>query len=170
MIILLKGEVEPEMAQQLVYALNNLQKEEKLDVYLSSSGGSVFVAELILDLVNRHKDKITLYGYGDISSSAFDLFFLSECEKILVGNPVGMYHQSTVEIRVNEHKTPQTNYDKMRLRLEADVYRKITTDTCKLTGMTSKETKEINRGLDVYFTPIRMKEMLNYARNNSRNV
>ncbi len=139
-------------------------------MYLNSSGGMVKFAEAILDILNKNKDRLVLTGFGELSSCAFDVFFNAECKKELLGAVIGMYHQSNIKVHYDERGKIQADYDKMMMLVGKTEYRAVTKKTCRITGMNRKELAQITQGDDVYFSPVRMREMLAHVENKNRAV
>ena len=169
MIIYLEGEVNSEMLTTLIRGLNEC-KAGKVSVYLNSVGGRVMFAEAILDIINKNKDRVVLIGFGEICSSAFDVFFNASCKKELLGAVIGMYHQSTTKVYSDERGKVQSDYDKMMLLIGKTEYRAVTKKTCRIVGMNRKELVQITQGEDVYFSPQRMREMLAHVESKNRTV
>lgn len=159
MILHINEAISSETVDKIAKPLNELKKGEKLFIYFSSLGGEVHAAEAIIHIINSNIDIIEMAGYGDLMSAGFDIFFRSKCPRILLPNCIGMFHQSTVMIEINESSKPyegrsQAEREWMRLQKE------LTVKLCTNLGMTDKEIAAIKKGKDVYFQYKRMQEFL----------
>ncbi len=159
MIIDINEDITKEVTNKIIIALNSLKKGEKLFIYLSSDGGSVEVAEAIIDIVNNNSDIIEIVGYGQLISAAFNLFFRVQCYKTLLHGTFGMCHSSYTSININESGNPNTMEDSISKKF-IKVQRDYTISFCRNLGMTDKEINAIKRGKDVYFQYDRMQELL----------
>lgn len=151
--------VTKETVDKIAKSINELKQGEKLFIYFSSDGGDVSSAEAIIHIINNNMDLIEIVGYGELLSCAFDIFFKTKCYKILLPNCVGMCHQSSVTININESTKPyeeRGQADKTWMKLQKEQ----TIKFCNSLNMTSKEISAIKRGKDVYFQYKRMQEFL----------
>lgn len=159
MILNINEAISKDTVDKLSITLSNLKQNEKLFLYFSSEGGEVNSAEAIIHIINNNIDLIELVGYGDIMSSGFEIFFRSKCYRILLPNCLGMYHQGSIKIDVNEGSNPYQTRDKadkewMRSQMEQ------TLKLCNSLKMNEKEITSIKRGKDVYFQYNRMLDFL----------
>jgi ATP-dependent protease ClpP protease subunit len=129
----------------------------KVVIYLNSRGGNYDAMEVVLDIINSHKNRTILVAYGCIASCAFELFFDSKCTKKLVGGCVGMYHQSKIDVTVNE-KMGVCAEDRMRIDYMNNYMALRTKKICKSIKMTKQETEKIEIGNDLWFGVNRMIE------------
>lgn len=153
-----------ETVDKISTALNNLKPNEKLFLYFSSEGGETYSAEAIIHIINNNIDLIELVGYGDLMSAGFDIFFKSNCYRILLPNSLGMFHQTTVNIDINESANASDRRgqaDKTWMKLQKEQ----TIKFCESLKMTDKEISEIKKGRDVYFQHNRMLDFLNIQQN-----
>lgn len=163
MILNLFGSINQEMLDKLTAFLNTVpekQPNSMSTVYLHSTGGEYWVMEAMLAMLHQRAQDISLWGYGRLYSSAFDLFFLFRGEKALVHGTVGMYHQASMSIYVNENAKPETSEDYSKKKFSATHLKGITEMVINELKFTEVEIKKINNGKDVYFQPERMKEFM----------
>lgn len=144
----------------IIEVYNSLEKTDELIIYLNSSGGDYNAMEAILDLINNNKEITTLIGYGCLFSSAFELFFSVTCKKRLIGGCTGMYHQSVIDITVNEQWKTEFQSDKSKKLYMMGYMHSKTLETCNRLKMSDSEIKSIKNGKDLYFDPIRMHNFL----------
>jgi len=160
MILNIKEAICKETVDKITIAINNLQPKEKLFIYFSSEGGDVDSGEAIISIINNNVDLIELAGYGDIMSCGFDIFFRSKCNRILLPGVIGMYHQGTITVTMNESEKIHQTRDKADKEW-ASLQKIQTIKLCNLLKMTDKEINQIKRGRDVYFQYPRMLDFLN---------
>jgi len=67
MILHLAGEVNYNMVNELVKSINTLTKGDILNIYFTSpEGGSVDVGEALINIINLHKEVVSIHFYGEI--------------------------------------------------------------------------------------------------------
>lgn len=166
MTITISGTIEDSTIEKLIEAYNNLKVEDELYIYLNSRGGTYSAAEAIIHLINRKANRTSLFAFGQLHSCAFEIFFLAKCKKEIIGNCLGMYHQSTTKVIIDENnKTPYTE-DKAVVINQTKHMKKTTLRVCEHVGMTDKEISQISKGKDVYFQPDRLREFLEISKSN----
>lgn len=153
-----------EMLEKFFTALNS--KEKLITIYISSDGGLVSVLDTILHAISLDPKRFKVIGYDELCSCGFEFYVKVNCQKTLLPGTIGMYHQSTNKIFLDDKGKP-AYYDG-----EAYLKRKKKTfypellkfmDDCE---MTNKEKKKIKIGKDVYFQYDRFKEIENaYTKN-----
>lgn len=156
--ISLEGEINTELFDKFLKDFNRI--DEDIVIYLNSRGGYISTQEAIVDLINRNKNRITIIGYCELYSSAFDIFFKSKCKKILIPNTTGMVHLGSIDIQINENGRPLSIGDKFQLRqlkstkIESlNYYRDL--------GLNNTEVSKVARNMDVYLDYKRLVELLN---------
>ena len=162
MIISLIRDVDDEMFNDLINAVNSLPDEEDLTIYLSTDGGSALVSMRICDLIEQNRDRIELIAAGEIYSAGFEIFFKSKCRRRIVSGTYGMYHTSRLTVQIDVHKRP-TNEDNRQVLLWGKNYK--TNDMltfCSTLPLTKAELSNLKKGVDVYFTYERIQEFLDY--------
>lgn len=150
-----EGEINEELAKEIAAFLSG---DDEVIIYLNSTGGRVASAEIIIDMINRNKDRITLIGISILGSSAFRLFHKAQCKKELHPHCTGFWHQSTVKIDINQNGKPDGAWDKHWEKLNK-VLKKETLQMSKEMGLSKKERKKIKKGYDIYFSAKRMKQL-----------
>lgn len=162
MILRLNGTIDDDMLSKLIDFYNEVGKEENKSaiIYFSSNGGSCVSSDAMIDLINYHKDITTLVGYNALFSSAFDLFFNTECKHKFAGGVIGMYHQAETGININEMGRTISDEDKVK-KDYVTIYCKDKTNQMmlKLKFVTNIKDK-IKKGKDVWFTTLQMENFL----------
>ena len=72
------SEIDYESVSTLIDLLEE-NAHKKIDLYFSSSGGGVSSGELLIDYFNFRKLDLTLIANWSINSTAFSVFFKSDC-------------------------------------------------------------------------------------------
>ena len=87
-------------ALNVLSGLSNVEIDEAV-IYLNSEGGLYCSMQIMLDIINHSKIKITLIAVEHIMSCAFLLFYFAKCDKILMTNCYGCVHtiSSSFELR-----------------------------------------------------------------------
>lgn len=156
MILNFKKEINDESADLLIDFINSTEGIKK-KIYLSSDGGFIYVAELIIDLINNNKQDIELIAYNYIGSSAFELFFKSKCKKRILEGTRGMLHFAKMELTVNQKGKP---VNKTAINFLKEEVSKRNDNLIKKLKLSSKELNKYNKGEDVEFSYNRMLEFL----------
>lgn len=159
MILNLSGEINQDSLNKLIDTLNE-SEDQRIIIYLSSTGGDAGAAGAMVHLISLNKNRIQIIGYDDLFSAGFFIFFKSDCEKILLKGTLGMYHLTCLEFNEAEINLKDSQYKASKEYLTKEKPK--TKIFCEEVGMTKGEINKILKGEDVYFQPDRMIEMLNY--------
>ena len=127
-----------------------------LTIYINSGGGDTAVAEVLLDIFTENKDRITLVA-SVIYSAAFWIFYAYIGKKRLNDGCTGMWHMEAKDVSMRlDWKPNYTEGDHWKRELKDRLKGELKFANAILT---KKEFKRYKRGLDVYFTYKRMKEI-----------
>lgn len=161
MVIDISGAINQDAFGNVIKAYNSLPEDEKLDIYINSSGGDPESGDAIVDLINNNSHKTNLIAYGKICSACFDAFYKARCSKRILDGTIGMAHLARVEM---ENFTVTDSKE----TIEATVYKKWWAEDKKkrlkfyeTLGLENKELLKIKKGGDVYFQHNRLLELLN---------
>jgi hypothetical protein len=155
-----------EMLEKIFDAYNSQHKN--IHIYLSSDGGSAWILDLMVEIINIDPDRFTLTGYNELSSSAFEFYIKAKCSKELLPGTIGMYHQSTREIHINDKGKPAYNSDAAFLKRKKNIFWPTLMEFIDKCELTKKEKNKIKKGDDVYFQYNRFKEIENAYTKNTR--
>lgn len=164
MILKIVGEIDENAVSKLINFLDDSNTDYSLEkdvIYLMSEGGFYDDGIMMVDIINRNKDKIILIGCGTLQSAAFEVFFKAECEKHLLPGTRGMFHQANIEVCLNEKWKPASDQDKALKNYMTEFMSDRTKALCKALRMTAQEKRLIEYGEDVWFSYSRMLEFLN---------
>ena len=154
---LLEGDVDTELFQQLIDIYN--EHQEEYVIFFSSRGGRDDIGELMIDLINMHSHCTTLIGSGYLYSKGFDVFFKSECHRVLKPITVGLVHGGSIYGNFNHvgitDRISKSHYDQM---IESEPESR---EFYKGLGLTKKELKLYDSGDDVILSYKRLNELLN---------
>lgn len=151
----------------LMVIANDLQPLEVLDVYIRGEGGELGVAEAIIDIFNKISltNTINVYGYEFLISSHFHIFFKMKAHsKTLSPQSYGMIHKGSWSSTLLEGGGMRKDDFDLFMKeyfTSSDTLK----DLNKLTKFNSEETKMFKNNHDVYISPIRMLEILEYNKN-----
>ena len=153
-----------ELLTKVTEAVNS--DSEKITIYLQSGGGYVCVCQVLLNIINGNKDRFKLIGFESLSSAGFEFFIKAECEKELLYNTLGMIHQSSRSVYLNDDLNGSNENNKALIKRVKE-YTKPNDDIfIKKLGLTPKEFNEYKKGNDVYFQYDRFLEVVdNYKTN-----
>ena len=163
MILVINETIDSGTPQKVADFLNRIPQDEiKLEhfIYLQSRGGNCSCAEVINHLINKSEFGITLVGFGQLCSCAFDLFFNHQGRKMLTKGTIGMYHHSSINVDIHENNKPDYTEDKAKLIYLTGHMRQETSKMMKMLNFTAIEVKKVRSGKDVWFQPERMHEFL----------
>ncbi|MEN6293683.1 MAG: hypothetical protein ABFC34_04850 [Methanobacterium sp.] len=87
-------------------SLNKLMSEitDDIVIYFDSKGGDYDSTRYFIDFTKRTEHKITLISNWRLASSAFDLFFMSNTEKIVMESCFGIVHLVNRDINTTDLK------------------------------------------------------------------
>ena len=158
--------IDPESTQELMNFIE--ENEGDLTIYLRCGGGEDWAREVMSDCMEKNKDRITLITNGYIYSNAFRLFFSFTGKRIVMGDTIGMFHQSSKKTDITESGKPQY-LDDIEAMKRDKIDHKISLKWCKDIGLTDKEIRKFKRMDDVYFTEARLRELLDAQIKNAPN-
>lgn len=156
------GEINDSVVDKFTKDFSLITDNENITVYLSSYGGYSYCAQIIIDILNKHKERITLVASGSIFSAAFNLFFFTECKKELLVETVGMAHFSWIDAEIDGTGKPSDQYTKFLLS-EMKKEKNQLLNKYEELGFNKKELSLIKSGKDCYFNNNRLNELLNYG-------
>lgn len=168
------GEINEENTKQFIKEFNSFTNSQasvaeknkaSLEVYISSTGGYVDYADVIINMLSQYsKDfHITLIASGTIYSAAFNIFFFSNVSrKIILDDTVGMAHFSWANLGINEKGTGVSEEDKFLLQ-EFKKNSAKNLERFKSIGLNSKELAKIKKGGECYIGTERLKELIQYG-------
>lgn len=160
MILNLSGEVNYSMLNDLVKSVNTLTVGDILHIYFTCpEGGMVDVSEALIQIINLHKEFIVMHFYGEIFSSGMMIFLKTKCDKTLLPDTRGMYHFSWQTINIAEGGKPTDPYDIFSIK-EMKESKKRSLEYLSTTKLNDREIKLIKQGKDVYFTSLRLQELI----------
>lgn len=160
MILHLSGDVDYEMFNNLTKSFNMLKDEERLYIYFTCpQGGMTDVGEALVDFVNKNKDSIDIFFYGELFSTGMIIFLATDCQKEILKDTRGMYHFAWQEININQTGKPTEDYDIFSMK-EMKRSKAQTIEFLKNTKLSDKELTLIKKGKDVYFSYDRMRELI----------
>lgn len=153
-----------ELLTKVTEAVNS--DSERITMYICSDGGWVCVCQVLLNIINKNKDRFKLIGFESLSSAGFEFFVKAECEKELLPYTLGMIHQPIRTMSLNNNLKPNHEGDKAS-------YERVKKYTIpedeifiKRLALTPKELREYKKGNDVYFQYDRFLEVVeNYKTN-----
>lgn len=163
-LTLFDQDFDSEMLTKVTEAVNS--DSERITIYLYSEGGDVCVCQVLLDIINKNKDRFKLIGFESLSSAGFEFFIKAECEKELLPYTLGVLHQHQREIALNNHLKPTYKCGEVAI----ERVKKYTIPDDKIfiqkLKLTPKELREYKKGNDVYFQYDRFLQIIdNYKTN-----
>ena len=153
-----------ELLTKVTEAVNS--DSERITMYICSDGGWVCVCQVLLDIINKNKDRFKLIGFESLSSAAFEFFIKAECEKELMFKTLGMIHQSSRSVYLNDNLSVANTNNKAVMERVKKYTKPDDLIFIKRLGLTQKELRAYNKGEDVYFQYDRFLEVVdNYKTN-----
>ena len=150
--------IEKESFDKLIKALN---ENDNVTIYLNSRGGHIADMEAMINLINTHDHGIiNIIGFGALLSSAFELFFRVKCKKEILPGTIGMIHQSSTAIDINEFGKATYQEGEAIMKQMKTYHRERTNLLCSSRNLTQSERNNVKLGKDVYFQYNRMLELL----------
>jgi len=147
---------------KFIQSYNELDNKDILTVFFQSRGGCIDSAEAILELIKMYSKITILIGYGELCSCAFDLFFKATCKKTLIKGCIGMCHQSSVKVDINENGHLHGHEARALQNQIISFFKKQTDYIGNIVGLTDAEKSKIKKGIDLWIQPERMEELLIY--------
>lgn len=160
----LTGQINEEMAQKTITFFNDLG-DNKATVYISSHGGQNHNAEIIVNQIVQRINNTQVLFLNQCFSSAFWMFVnLAKYETTNILGPVqGMYHRSHMEISLDSSGRPNTPYDTAEKNYLQE-FEAQNDGIMLIIGATEKESKAYKRQADVFFSTVRMREIIEHLR------
>lgn len=153
-----------ELLTKVTEAVNS--DSEKITIYLCSDGGFTCVCAVSLDIINKNKERFKIIGYERLCSAAFEFYLKVDCEKELMFKTLGMIHQSSRSVYLNDNLSGSNTNNKAGMERVKKYTKPDNEIFIKRLGLTPKELREYNKGNDVYFQYDRFLEVVdNYKTN-----
>ena len=153
-----------ELLTKVTEAVNS--DSDKITIYLCSDGGFTCVCAVSLDIINKNKERFKIIGYERLCSAAFEFFIKAECEKELMFKTLGMIHQSSRSVYLNDNLSGANTNNKAVMERVKKYTKPNDEIFIKRLGLTQKELRAYNKGEDVYFQYDRFLEVVdNYKTN-----
>lgn len=154
------GEFNEENLDEFISFVNKYP-DDKWNIIVNCSGGSNWIYDQFLYLLNLNKDKTTLI-IGEISSNGFCLFLNFKGEIILTSSANGMYHLSctypSILVNGKNKVSAKSNYEIVSNREMKHIYNSQIMECKKF--MTEKELTELKKGHDMYYAYTDLKRIL----------
>jgi len=150
--------------QKLLDFIGN--NEGELLIGIDSIGGSATIGELLLNILNLNKERVTLQCLNGVYSTAFYLFAEFEGKKLLAENSKGMWHYGKTTICIDDKGNPFDGEDEVVK--SSNKYRKAFSGRIAKKYMNEKELQKFKKGEDVYFGYERMREMFTKTKTNRK--
>ncbi len=158
MIFHINEGINSDLVNRLIAAYNQKPLDEGMDIYMSSLGGSVWSAQVLVDIVSAQPNT-TLIAYGNIASSAVYFFTHVQCEKKMLDSCYFVLHQSSWSVEMKETMAAVSDDDKIKIKLLKDYGNTKTKEICEIYRLTEEEKEKIRVGKDVYITQARLKKI-----------
>jgi len=155
-----EGDVDEEMVVFFVKELNSATGDEDMTIYLSSDGGTMACAEVIIDVISRAavNRNVTLVANWSVSSCGALIFLESICNKCVLPSAHGVLH----ELSSYDNSLMMKREDPLHVGLEKS-HAKLQESKMKLfriIGLSEKELSDIKKGKDIYFDAERLREFV----------
>lgn len=152
--------IDQEIIEKFISLIESADKNEKIVIYLTSSGGSETGMHILLDIINDNPERFEIYALEKIFSAAFELFFYAKCHRRIAPATVGMCHLAGSEMRMLSSGEPYYNEDKEMLKagiVRTRGLRGLLTEI----GVSQKDFENVMKGEDVYFQWEHLIELMN---------
>lgn len=157
---IIKTFYETEINEDFQKEITELYSTDKnVVIYLCSGGGFSWVADSVIDMINRNAERTKLIAYGQISSSAFRIFMEAQCSKEILPNTYGMFHLSIRGITLNDKKQPHAPLDNFINNHLLDADYNTTLQLAEKWKFTQEEIDKLQKGEDVFFPYQRLVEI-----------
>jgi hypothetical protein len=153
------GSLSPELLKDFYSLVNSLCDGDVINIILNSGGGKIYVGKAISDAINREPDRFTLTGMEHLYSAAFNLFFDAKCERKLLYGTIGMAHQSSKEITINNRGNAYYDGERFELKQSKNYLIHSIKRLIEL-GVDRKKIRKFKSTDDVFFTHMEMVNML----------
>lgn len=134
--------------------------QNKVQFMLNSLGGDLAESEAIIHLINQNKAALILTAFGSIQSAAFNIFFSTKCERIILPSTYGVLHKSRSDITIVEGGKLYSDHDKFHQLFMKKHLPENTDSFLNTLTLTPKELADFRKGKDVYLSPLRLTEIL----------
>lgn len=164
--VLLSGDVD----ERMVSVLEDAYREEREEyiIYLQSEGGSVWLSDYIIDMINIHKEKTTLVILGFLASSAVNIFLESECKKVIKDSAYLMIHKMYIKAYITGVKNNDEDGNVISQELEKQ-NKQMLNKYISSFKLNELEINKFKRGEDIYISSKRMKKLFKNEDGYNRN-
>lgn len=160
MNLILDESISTESLTKLAEAYNMIEeKGGRLDIFLSSEGGTVAAGECMLQLINTHRAVTSITVFDKVMSAAFFLFIRARCAKYITPSSTGIVHLTRWTMTLKEGGTPLEPMDEYkRIHMKKSLKRNM--DFYSSLGLSEEEFKEVMDGKDLHVDSDRIRKML----------
>ena len=96
-VILFDNKISKKTISKLIGSLELMFTEyDTVDLYFSSTGGDGFYCWLLIDYVNKNKEKINLVVYGNVFSAGVIFAAVAKCSKQFLPEIVLLIHKANI--------------------------------------------------------------------------
>lgn len=73
-------------------------EDNEIHIYVRSCGGDADLVKPLIDIINNSDKEITLIGFAEVHSAAFDLFWKTTCNKRILKGTYSILHFSDMKV------------------------------------------------------------------------
>lgn len=162
MVIYFNDELTSNNVSQLINKIESkLNKDDILEIYFSTEGGSLESSMVLVDFINKKVEeeyKIEIIASGEISSGGLIIFADLECRKRVLDKDLvyGIAHTPGIYVstRSINNKTKTDSY----FINKSDLLNSFALERYKKIGITDKEEEDMLNGMDVIIKGDRLME------------
>lgn len=156
MLLNLRGDIDVDMLDKLIEFSNEVNDEETNIIYFSSKGGICDIVPPMRDIIQQKQFR--LVAYGEIYSSALDLFLTTNTPRTVMDETLVMYHGVRMTIEMNKKFQPID----LNKRL-SEIYKnevECNDLVMKIIGITEKDYKKCLKGEEFYYNHHELRNFL----------
>jgi ATP-dependent protease ClpP protease subunit len=154
----LDGVLNQEMVNKLITKVEALGNDNLLTIYFECSGGDIYSAMQMLDILNRESSRVTLVASNYIESAAVIVFFAATCFKTIIKGTWGMIHQASRSIEHNETGAVYDRHAKFHNRIITQIAW-LPLEIISRIKLTPEEKKLYDEGEEVLLSPERLAQI-----------
>lgn len=160
-IISLKGSIDNALFSQFITEMNEPCAKQ---IYLSTTGGNMYIALQIIDIINTHDYDVELIGSCALYSAGLLIYNEVTKPKRLLPHTTGMWHMGSEDITINDLGKPYYDADENLKKVHMTLHDKVVMRICKELKLKKKEIKTIKKGYSVYLSYNRMLKIYGQTR------
>lgn len=161
--IIYDDSIDFESVEELMEKIDGIISDDdaKVNVYFNTGGGDYNAGLVLIDYINRHKDKIKLTAVENISSTGFHIFYKTECEHEILDGLYSVMHLTTRSIETRNMRNARHLDAFFKEEMEKENADEL--EWFETLPLSNKDIKALETGEDIYLNTNKLRKILKHV-------